>query len=199
MGYHVERRDKGGYVWIKGHDFLVQDTNLTVMNLLEGSEYEFRVCAVNSAGKSDFSLNSMPVKVKEPTDGTKPDIVKKFNNVTTSLGKPVSFTVEAAGKPPVRVKWMKNGREITVSPRVKMTEKDGVYTLAISEVMETDAGDITCELSNAGGKDTCTAQLRIIEPPKVVRYPDSVTLEEGESAKVKASFKTSEEADTERL
>ncbi|GAU87381.1 hypothetical protein RvY_00244-2 [Ramazzottius varieornatus] len=191
IGYRVERRDKNGYNWIRAHDYsTVQDTSVTVMNLIEGSEYEFRVCAVNSVGESDFSLGTMPIKVKEPTDGTKPDIIKKFNNVTSSLGKPVTFTVEAAGKPPVRVRWMRNGREITASPRVKMTEKDGVYTLHIAEVMETDAGDITCELSNAGGKESCTAQLRIIEPPKVVRYPDSVSLEEGESAKVKVFFQS---------
>ena len=112
-GYIVERRDKGGYVWIKAHDLMVQDTSLTVLNLIEGSEYEFRVYAVNSAGKSDPSLNTMPVKVRDAADGVKPDILKKFGNITTAIGKPVTLTVEAAGRAPIKVQiinWKNIGK-----------------------------------------------------------------------------------------
>ncbi|XP_055331451.1 twitchin-like isoform X3 [Paramacrobiotus metropolitanus] len=190
LGYQVEKREKGNYIWVKAHDFMVQDPEATILNLIENAEYEFRVYAINSAGRSDPSMNTMPVKVKEATDGTKPEILKKFGNITTAVGKPVKLTVEAVGKPPVKVKWLKNGREINPSGRVKMTEKDGVFTLDIGEVLDSDAGEYTCELSNPGGKDTCTAQLRIIEPPKIIRYPDEVSFEEGESAKIKVFFQS---------
>lgn len=190
VGYQVERREKGNYIWVKAHDYMTQDPNITVLNLTENAEYEFRVFAINSAGKSEPSMNTMPVKVKEATDGNKPDILKKFGNVTTSIGKPLKLSVEAVGKPPVKCKWLKNGREVNPSGRVKMTEKDGVFTLDIGEVMDGDQGEYTCELSNGAGKDTCTAQIRIIDPPKIVRFPDQVSFEEGESAKVKVFFQS---------
>lgn len=51
-GYIIERRDVGGSVWLKCNDYNVQDTNFTAMNLGEKADYEFRIIAVNAAGKS---------------------------------------------------------------------------------------------------------------------------------------------------
>ena len=52
-------------MWTKATDYPVIDNNYTVANLLELSEYEFRVIAVNAAGKSEPSLESAPIKIKE--------------------------------------------------------------------------------------------------------------------------------------
>lgn len=45
------------------------DCQYTVLNLVENHEYEFRIVAVNAAGKSDPSSMTMPIKVSE-TAGT---------------------------------------------------------------------------------------------------------------------------------
>lgn len=64
-GYIVERREAGSNFWFKANDFPCADCNYTVMNLMENTEYEFRVCAVNAAGKSEPSACTNPVKVCE--------------------------------------------------------------------------------------------------------------------------------------
>ena len=64
---------------------------------------------------------------------------------------------------------MKNGREINSTPRVKATEKEGVYTLTISEVLDTDAGDYTCELSNNAGKvSRCIQVFHLFQKKNVI-------------------------------
>lgn len=63
-GYRVEKRTPGGG-WEKATDFPVTGENARISDLVEGSEYEFRVAAITDAGVGDFSLNTMPVKVYE--------------------------------------------------------------------------------------------------------------------------------------
>lgn len=51
--------------WVKCNDYPVIDTAFTVPNLTENAEFDFRVCAVNAAGPSDYGTTSSPIKVKE--------------------------------------------------------------------------------------------------------------------------------------
>lgn len=44
---------------------MTPDCEYTIINLTENHEYEFRVMAVNAAGKSDPSSMTMPIKVTE--------------------------------------------------------------------------------------------------------------------------------------
>lgn len=60
-GYQVEKRGPGG-VWEKLNDLSLTE-KITIPNLTEGLEYEFRVAAVTDAGVGEYSLNTTPVKV----------------------------------------------------------------------------------------------------------------------------------------
>ena len=64
-GYMVEKREKGMTMWTKANNFSITDCNVTINNLAENSEYEFRIVAVNAAGTSDPSLPCASVKIKE--------------------------------------------------------------------------------------------------------------------------------------
>lgn len=70
-GYYIEKREVDGVYWsrvnrapltqpaVKGLDF-------TVLRLLEGVEYQFRVMAVNAAGTGPPSEPSDPVLASDP-------------------------------------------------------------------------------------------------------------------------------------
>ncbi|CAI5763292.1 immunoglobulin superfamily member 22 [Podarcis lilfordi] len=66
MGYVVERRKKGSNLWVPVSKELIQDTKCKVDGLLEDTEYEFRVIAVNRAGPGQPSSASNSVVARDP-------------------------------------------------------------------------------------------------------------------------------------
>ena len=108
----VERREVGGAFWVRSNDYNVVNCELSVINITENLEYEFRVFAVNAAGRSEPSYCVSPVKVCEVVGGEKPAFLRTLINQGVPLGRSVTFECEAAGKPVPRSRWMKNGREV---------------------------------------------------------------------------------------
>ena len=64
-GYIVEKKDEHSDNWVRCNDLPCIDTKFLVPDLVENSNYQFRVAAVNAAGPSDFSPPTSSVKVKE--------------------------------------------------------------------------------------------------------------------------------------
>ena len=187
-GYIVEKRQVGGSLWSKCNDYNVIDCEYTVINLTEGLDYEFRVFAVNAAGKSEPSQGAAPVKVLELVGGEKPTFTRVLVNQGVPLGKKTVFECEATGLPVPKARWMKNGREVSAGGRFHMEDRAGVFRLTISELWELDEGDYTCEASNAIGSITCSARLRIGNPPRIDRMPGDLYLPEGDNTKIKIYF-----------
>ena len=65
-GYIIEKKDRASARWHKASKETVEETELTVKDLIEGKEYEFRVAAVNLAGQGPFSEPSQPALCKPP-------------------------------------------------------------------------------------------------------------------------------------
>ena len=68
-GYIIEKRETTSTRWFRANREDVSGTNHTVINLIEDSEYEFRVLAENKAGFSPASEASQRVVVKDPRGG----------------------------------------------------------------------------------------------------------------------------------
>lgn len=160
-GYIIEKREIGSPLWTKCNDYNVTDTNYTVLNLIDGSEYEFKIYAVNTAGKSEPSNCTTPVKVCEVLGGEKPEWLRRLNNTSAPLGKSVTLECEAYGKPEPTFRWIKNGREIKIGGRFRTEVKGGTSFLHISDLLDIDDGDYTCEASNTLGAIITTARLKI--------------------------------------
>jgi len=65
QGYIVEVKKKGGD-WEDATPFPVKENEMTVPNLKEGEEYQFRVKAVNEAGPGTPSTATQPVVAEKP-------------------------------------------------------------------------------------------------------------------------------------
>lgn len=188
VGYVVERKEHNSNYWIKVNEYGCLDCEYTVLNLVEFNEYEFRVSAVNAAGKSEPCAILQPVKIQEIAGGSKPEFVRKLFSRNTNLKNSVTLECEAIGKPVPTARWFRNGREIHPGGRIRAVQEEGVFKLIISEVWETDEGDYTCEASNALGSDKCSAPLRIAAPPQILKCPDEIYLPEKDNGKIKIYF-----------
>lgn len=60
QGYWVEKREINSTHWARVNRTIVPDLEITVLGLLEGMTYIFRVCAENVAGPGKFSPPSEP-------------------------------------------------------------------------------------------------------------------------------------------
>ena len=65
MNYVVERKDVSRENWIVASSF-VKECTFTVQGLSEGSEYEFRVSAVNENGQGPTLDGDKPIIAKLP-------------------------------------------------------------------------------------------------------------------------------------
>lgn len=84
-GYIIERREVGGAIWLKCNDFNVLETSFSVINLVEGNDYEFRIIAVNAIGKSEPSICTTPVKICEFVGGEKPDFIVPLKDMVSFI------------------------------------------------------------------------------------------------------------------
>ncbi|XP_063149067.1 immunoglobulin superfamily member 22 [Candoia aspera] len=98
-GYIVERRKKGSNLWVPISKEPIQDTKCKVDGLLEDTEYEFRVIAVNRAGPGFPSSASNSVVAKDPI---KPPGLVKGLHVADSSQSSISLAWQQPdeGDPP---------------------------------------------------------------------------------------------------
>lgn len=99
-GYVIEKREVGSAMWSKCNEYNVVDTEYTVMHLIERGDYEFRIFAVNAAGRSEPSSCTTPVKICEVEGGEKPEFIRNLPiSQIVPLGKTLVLECEATGKP----------------------------------------------------------------------------------------------------
>ncbi|XP_064634017.1 twitchin-like isoform X9 [Lineus longissimus] len=187
-GYLIEKKNLKDGEWVKASDYNTLGTNFTLTDLPEGEEFEFRVSALNAAGQSKPSPGSMPVKVKEKLAGTKPEFIKKIDGCTAPVGGEAVFTCMTSGKPEPNVTWMRNGVEIFPSSRCQIKQDDDKCVLVLKDLAEGQSGEITCEVANKMGRESCSAKLEVQSPPKLGKPIKDQKVDEGDSLKVKVPF-----------
>lgn len=90
------------------------DTSFEVDGLTEGSQYEFRVIAVNSAGSTSLPSDTTgPVTARDEVEPAKVDVDAIYRD-TVSVKAGDLFTLQAyiSGKPAPTVSWFKDNKEI---------------------------------------------------------------------------------------
>ena len=65
-GYFIERAQKGSSRWLRCNKQPVSDTKYKATDLIEDTEYIFRIVAVNKIGEGPPGPESVPVRAKDP-------------------------------------------------------------------------------------------------------------------------------------
>ncbi|CAF1068172.1 unnamed protein product, partial [Rotaria sordida] len=188
VGYIVEKKPVGSEQWIKATLYTILDDNVTINDLPENGEFEFRIKAINKAGESEPSSTTGRVKITEYPNGRTPTFTKKINDINVPLNGEATYTVEFDGSPMPEVKWFRNGLELTSGGRYRISTKpnEPKSTLTFSETWDSDNNSkISCEIINPLGRDTCEAVLIVKTPPKLPREPEDQRVPLGDTLKVK--------------
>lgn len=92
-GYFIER--KSGSKWIRVNKEPVDQLYYTVRDLIQGNDYQFRVCAINIEGEGPYSTDSEPHNIRNKHTRPDPPIDVMVQSITKS-------SCQLTWRPPVR-------------------------------------------------------------------------------------------------
>lgn len=94
--------------------------------------------------------------------GSQPEFLSKLSAGNGPVGGSATLSCRVDGKPLPEVRWFRNGMPLHPSSRVKAkVSDDGLATLTIDDLGPEDAGEITCQVVNNLGKESCSAPLTV--------------------------------------
>jgi len=169
--YHIEAKSKNeDDDWQLWETIDTNRTKASVQKLLKGREYQFRVIAMNKAGKSD---PSHPSRTKEALPRSLPPLIdaKNLHDLCVVAGDRVKFDLPFQGIPTPEVFWIKDGDE--ENPLQSSPDKNLIITttethtkLAINNVGKNHRGKYMLVVKNESGTDTAKGELKVLDRPE---------------------------------
>lgn len=71
------------------------------------------------------------------------------------------YQVKVAGVPRPTIKWFRDGKEITSSDKVKISEDGDTYKLELLDLQTTDSGSYSFKVTNELGEKSKEAKLNV--------------------------------------
>ncbi|XP_052748804.1 obscurin isoform X5 [Galleria mellonella] len=104
------------------------------------------------------------------TVNRKPRITKSLVDMTVDAGQTLKLDVEVEGCPEPKVKWYKDGKELTTDARIKIerdTQRLENYHLTVTLVKEEDGGEYEVRASNEMGSVSSKSTVTVHTPPTI--------------------------------
>uniref|UniRef100_A0A8R1DHT8 Ig-like domain-containing protein n=1 Tax=Caenorhabditis japonica TaxID=281687 RepID=A0A8R1DHT8_CAEJA len=101
-----------------------------------------------------------------------PTISQQLKPLQGELGKAAKFTIEFAGAAPIKVTWLKDGKEIKSTFRSQIKTSPTDSSLHIGRLDNSHAGEYTVRLENAAGTVESLASLSVALPSTQGKAPD---------------------------
>jgi len=148
------------------------------VDLTDGGE--FKIVATNEQGTVTSTCH-VDVLMKPKIDG-------KVQDVQVVIGEPAQLNVKLSGLPKPDVQWLKNGQPFDIdNQRIKLSEKDDVYSLIFESTLVEDKAAYTLKATNKAGDvespkinlNINTAQPKIktdLQPTLSVKKDESIIL-----------------------
>nr|XP_039265200.1 titin-like [Styela clava] len=167
--YIVEKRDNKNTEWSSVTIDTITETVCCVTGLLLGQTYEFRITSENDSGKSDPSEPTPSMTPKENVRVVKPRFMEQMRDIVAKPGQNVTLFSKISGQPKPIIKWYKGGREVVQDSKHQMRYGRGNnYSMNISRACIEDEGPYTIRAINVGGSTSCTINITIHLPARVL-------------------------------
>ncbi|XP_032369255.1 immunoglobulin-like and fibronectin type III domain-containing protein 1 [Etheostoma spectabile] len=175
LHYMVSKRDSFKHTWRIVADNLFNN-KFTVINILPGREYNFRVCAKNDMGPSPpsespvFGTKKEKGKFKVNMPETKsfdfqspPSFIVPLKRRTAPQGYECYISCAVKGDPAPRVTWYHNNISLNTNTNYHITNVCGVCSLLILRVGPTDDGEYKVVIENKLGTSESSMTLNVRE------------------------------------
>uniref|UniRef100_A0A3Q3WI37 Uncharacterized protein n=1 Tax=Mola mola TaxID=94237 RepID=A0A3Q3WI37_MOLML len=183
IGYQVEKRKKDTKQWIalNAVNEPIEDVNYAVKEITEGTEYEFRVLAINNSGSGDPSPPSAMVCAKNPN--MRPRFKEPEDFIVVRAGNSARVNICYEAEPPPEITWLKDDEPI--SPWIQIINTEGMSQLVIPSSKHSDSAIYSIKAKNSVGEATFDIEVRVTDEPKT---PGPVELEQTSQGKVIVSW-----------
>ncbi|XP_016374569.1 immunoglobulin-like and fibronectin type III domain-containing protein 1 isoform X2 [Sinocyclocheilus rhinocerous] len=175
LHYMVMKRDSVKQTWLTLVDCLFNN-KFTVINILPGREYNFRVFAKNDIGLSEPSVSPVWGTTKKREKFTYSLPVSKTLDFQAAPKFIVPLKVHAAppgyecymscavtGNPTPHITWYHNNVSLNTNPNYYITNVCGVCSLLILRVGPKDMGEYKVVAESPLGHDECSTKLIVKE------------------------------------
>ncbi len=184
-GYVIQKKEKGSPFWQNAAQIPGKTCKGRAPDLVEGTEYEFRVIALNAAGQSEPSDPSDMIMARPRH--LAPKIKTPLRDIRIKAGTIFHTDINFVGEPAPEVVWTCDGKVLKTDERATITAI-GYHTIVhIVNTKRSDSGELVLKLSNESGKDEGSFNLIVMDRPGPPTGP--LEYEEITSSSVTLSWK----------
>uniref|UniRef100_A0A672JQX3 Myosin-binding protein C, fast-type n=1 Tax=Salarias fasciatus TaxID=181472 RepID=A0A672JQX3_SALFA len=172
-GYIIEYCKEGGTEWVVANKDLCERQGYVVHDLPVGEKINFRVVAVNIAGKSLPATLAQPVTIREIVEHPKIRLPRELRTkYIRKVGEKINLTIPFQGKPRPVATWYKDGQPI--DPKMVNVRNSNVDTILFIRSAEREhSGTYELVLQIENMEDRATVNIRIIgKITRLVRVTD---------------------------
>ncbi|XP_077054135.1 immunoglobulin-like and fibronectin type III domain containing 1, tandem duplicate 2 [Siphateles boraxobius] len=175
LHYMVMKRDSVKQTWRTVVDRLFNN-KFTVINILPGREYNFRVFAKNDIGLSEPSVSPVWGTIKQREKFTysmpvlrtldfqaAPKFIVSLKLHNAPPGYECYMSCAATGNPTPHITWYHNNVSLNTNPNYYITNVCGVCSLLILRVGPKDMGEYKVVAESPLGNDECSTKLIVKE------------------------------------
>uniref|UniRef100_A0A8D3AW96 Myosin-binding protein C, fast-type n=1 Tax=Scophthalmus maximus TaxID=52904 RepID=A0A8D3AW96_SCOMX len=170
-GYIIEYCKGGGTEWVVANKEICERQGFVVRGLPVGEKINFRVVAVNMAGRSPPATLQQPVTIQHPKIRLPRELRTKY---IRKVGDKVNLTIPFQGKPRPVATWFKDGQPVdTKLVSVRNSNVDTILFIRAAEREHSGTYELLLQIENL--EDRATIEIRIVDkpgPPLNVRVTD---------------------------
>lgn len=171
--YIVEKKDRFGD-WIPCATVPGSATKATAPNLTAGETYQFRVRAVNKAGKGEPSEPTGDIIAKPRKLAPKINVAGMLD-IRVIAGEPINLSVNYEGEPTPKASWKINDATFTGTDRAEIITQDKTSKISIPSSVRSDTGTYTIIVQNEHGKDKASCLVTVLDVPAAPEGPAKIT------------------------